>query len=32
MSTESTPTLPSAMIRQRSRPSMIRFVIGRPLA
>jgi hypothetical protein len=31
-STESTPTLPSAMILQRSRPSIIFLVIRRPLA
>jgi hypothetical protein len=31
-STESTPTLPSAMILQRASPSIIRLVIGRPLA
>ena len=32
MSTESTPTLPSAMILQRSSPSIIFLVIERPLA
>ena len=31
-STESTPTLPSVITLQRSRPSMMRLVIGRPLA
>src|SRR5213079_902186 len=31
-STESTPTLPSAITWHRSRPSMMRLVIGRTLA